>query len=138
MLIIFVRNVVVNFVADGYGCVNRNGKYAQVETEGGGETRLLKNEIKKLAIDEPVPIRWTTLLSEFDFFLFQVPPDRMTVVYNGGTEIGGDGTRHYVVGPVPEGGQMVLVCRVLGGKDKLTGFSFRNPEFSSCVSIRAR
>lgn len=43
-----------------------------------------------------------------------VPPDKMMIVYNGGTEIN-SGTYH-VIGPVPEGGQLVLVCRVLGGK----------------------
>lgn len=57
----------------------------------------------------------------------------MTIVYNGGTEIGGDGSRHYVVGPVPEGSQMVLVCRVLGGKDIYRIFFFQNLKFSSCL-----
>lgn len=43
-----------------------------------------------------------------------VPPDKMMIIYNGGTEI--DSGTHHVIGPVPEGGQLVLVCRVIGGK----------------------
>jgi hypothetical protein len=39
----------------------------------------------------------------------------MTIAYNGGTEI--EGGTHHVVGPVPEGSQLVLVCKVQGGND---------------------
>lgn len=46
-----------------------------------------------------------------------VPPDKMTIAYNGRTEI--DGGTHHVVGPVPEGGQLVLVCKVQGGNDRI-------------------
>lgn len=38
----------------------------------------------------------------------------MTIIYNGETEI--EGGSHIVVGPVPEGSQLVLVCKVHGGK----------------------
>lgn len=48
----------------------------------------------------------------------------MTIAYNGGKEIGGGGGTHHVVGPVPEGGRLVLVCRVQGGESvELTGHS---------------
>lgn len=47
-------------------------------------------------------------------FINTVPPDKITIVYNGETEI--DGGTHHVIGPVPEGGQLVLVCKVQGGK----------------------
>ncbi|XP_029344513.1 uncharacterized protein LOC100569162 isoform X1 [Acyrthosiphon pisum] len=46
-----------------------------------------------------------------------VPPDKMTIAYNGiGTEM--DGGSHHTIGPVPEGGRLVLECRVQGGKPK--------------------
>lgn len=44
-----------------------------------------------------------------------VPPDKMTITYNGiRTEI--DGAMQHTIGPVPEGGPLVLVCRVQGGE----------------------
>jgi len=44
-----------------------------------------------------------------------VPPDKMTIAYNGvGTEI--DDGLHHTIGPVPEGGRLVLECRVQGGE----------------------
>ncbi|KAE9525141.1 hypothetical protein AGLY_014555 [Aphis glycines] len=46
-----------------------------------------------------------------------VPPDKMTIAYNGvRTEI--DDGLHHTIGPVPEGGRLVLECRVQGGKPK--------------------
>ncbi|XP_026817437.1 uncharacterized protein LOC113556591 [Rhopalosiphum maidis] len=46
-----------------------------------------------------------------------VPPDKMTIAYNGiGTEI--DDGFHHTIGPVPEGSRLVLECRVQGGKPK--------------------
>jgi len=47
--------------------------------------------------------------------VFTVPPDKMTIIYNGETEI--DSGTHNVVGPVPEGGQLVLICKVQGGNN---------------------
>lgn len=45
-----------------------------------------------------------------------VPPDKMTIAYNGiRTKI--DGGSHHTIGPVPEGGRLVLECRVQGGED---------------------
>lgn len=39
----------------------------------------------------------------------------MTIAYNGvGTELS-DGL-HHTIGPVPEGGRLVLECRVQGGE----------------------
>lgn len=46
--------------------------------------------------------------------MFTVPPDKMTIIFNGESEI--DGGSHNIVGPVPEGGQLILVCKVQGGK----------------------
>jgi len=44
-----------------------------------------------------------------------VPPDKMTIAYNGvGTEI--DDGLHHTIGPVPEDGRLVLECRVQGGE----------------------
>lgn len=48
---------------------------------------------------------------------YTVPPDKMTIIYNGITEIGG-GTYHSV-GPVPEDGRLMLECKVQGGKSLL-------------------
>uniref|UniRef100_A0A2H8TIZ6 B-cell receptor CD22 n=1 Tax=Melanaphis sacchari TaxID=742174 RepID=A0A2H8TIZ6_9HEMI len=46
-----------------------------------------------------------------------VPPDKMTITYNGvETEI--DDGLYHTIGPVPEGGRLVLECRVRGGKPK--------------------
>ncbi|VVC33927.1 Immunoglobulin subtype,Immunoglobulin-like domain,Immunoglobulin-like fold,Immunoglobulin subtype 2 [Cinara cedri] len=45
-----------------------------------------------------------------------VPPDKMTIIYNDVTKIG-SGT-HHVIGPVPEGSRLVLICKVVGGKPK--------------------
>lgn len=47
--------------------------------------------------------------------LYIVPPDKMTIAYNGiRTEI--DGGSYYTIGPVPEGSRLVLECRVQGGE----------------------
>ncbi|XP_025423615.1 uncharacterized protein LOC112692984 [Sipha flava] len=64
-----------------------------------------------------------------------VPPDKMTIAYNGGTEI--EGGTHHVVGPVPEGSQLVLVCKVQGGKPKpRVQWYSANGKITSSLSMR--
>jgi len=48
-------------------------------------------------------------------YIYIVPPDKMTITYNGIRPEIDDGL-HHTIGPVPEGGRLVLECRVQGGE----------------------